>query len=111
LQPQGFACEGRPPKPTQQRRREGNAGKRKLPKPGKSARAGGPEADVDWLPPVGLGADGVGLWLSVVPRLLAVERSLEDAIARERERLAAAGARLCGRHRVRRQRELTRGPL
>jgi len=43
--------------------------------------------------------------------LLAVERSLEDAIARERERLAAAALRLRGEHRVRRLGELTRGGL
>lgn len=61
---------GRPPKPTEQKRREGNAGKRKLPTTARASRvAGVGDLGPDWAAPKSLGADGRSLWDYLVPKL------------------------------------------
>lgn len=59
---------GRKPKPIEQKRREGNPGKRKLPEPLPLV-----PAKAELLPcPADLPADGKRLWEEVVPRLAAI---------------------------------------
>lgn len=63
---------GRKPKPVEQRRREGNPGKRKLPQPVLIAGRSAPE------PPPGLPPEALDVWHAVVPTLQQV--GLLDAV-------------------------------